>query len=241
MSDKKETVTTPEAEAVISSAKGFWEKNSKVITYVGSAVILLIAGWYSYVNFYKLPKENAAKDMVFSAEKLFDQMAGSGFNKDSVNIVLNGGNLEGTPVTGLLKVISQYGSTETANRARYMAGACYLQIGEFQKAVKYLEEFKGNGADQVQSRAYIMLGHANAELKKTGEALKFYQKAATVNEKDEAMTSDALMLSASYAKAIGQTKEAIDLLTRLKDKYPTSTVVANGEVDKQLASLGQLN
>ena len=164
MSDKKETVTTPEAEAVISSAKGFWEKNSKVITYVGSAVILLIAGWYSYVNFYKLPKENAAKDMVFSAEKLFDQMAGSGFNKDSVNIVLNGGNLEVTPVTGLLKVISQYGSTETANRARYMAGACYLQIGEFQKAVKYL----GTVADDFVLSSVIaeQMAHADCRQKK---------------------------------------------------------------------------
>lgn len=240
MSEKKEITTTPEAEAVISTAKGFWEKNSKVITYVGSAVILLIVGWYSYLNFFKLPKENAAKEMVFSAEKLFDQMASAGFNKDSVNIVLNGGTLEGTQVTGLLKVISQYGSTETANRARYMAGASYLQIGEFQKAIKYLEEFKGNGASQVQSRAYMMLGHANAELKKNSEALSYYKKAASVNEKDDAMTSDALMIAASFAKATGQTKDAIDLFTKLKDKYPTSSVVSNGEVDKQLASLGQV-
>lgn len=239
MSEKKETTITPEAEAVISSAKGFWEKYSKPITYIGSVVILLIAGWYGYKKFYQEPRELKAGEMVFAAEKLFGQMANSGFNKDSVNIVLNGGQLEGAPVTGLLKVISQYGGTETANRARYMAGASYLHIGEYAKAVKYLEEFKANGAEQVENRAYILLGHANAELKKTAEALKYYEKAAGVNDKDETMTSDALMIAASYAKHTGNTQKAVELLKKLKDKYPASGQVSNGEVDKMLGSLGE--
>ena len=95
-------------------------------------------------------------------------MAGSGFNKDSVNIVPMAATRR-NPGYRLLKVISQYGSTETANRARYMA--LLPADRRIPESRQIPEEFKGNGADQVQSRAYIMLGHANAELKKTGEAL----------------------------------------------------------------------
>lgn len=242
MSEKTtNTTVTPEAEVVIKTAKGFWEKYSKMIIIGGSAVILLIAGYYGYMNLVKLPKENSAKEMIFPAEKLFDQMATSGFNKDSVNIVLNGGNLEGSNVTGLLKVISQYGGTEAGNRAKYMAGASYLHIGEYEKAIKYLKDFNGKGAHQIQSRAYLLLGHANAELKKTDDALSFYQKAASVNEKDETMTADALMIAATYASVTGKSKQAIELFTKLKEKYPSNSSVMNGDVDKHLASLGQLN
>ena len=160
------------------------------------------------------------------------------FTKDSVNIALNGGTVDGKNITGLLKIISNYGGTKAGNRAKYMAGASYLHIGEFDKAIKYLKEFDGNGADQVQSKAYLMIGHAYAEKKSTDDALSFYKKAASVNEKDESVTPDALMMAASYAQAIGKSKDAIELYKKLKDNYPTSTVVSNGEVDKQLASLG---
>lgn len=242
MSEKKENLQveiSPEAEVVINKAKGFWENYSKPIIYIGSAVIALILGWYGYQHFIKEPKENSAKEMIFPAEKLFDQMANTGFNKDSVSIVLNGGTLEGNSITGILKVISQYGGTKAGNRARYIAGASYLQIGEYEKAIKYLKEFDGAGANQIQSRAFLMLGHAYAEQKKTTEALDYYKKAASVNEKDEAISADALLTAANYAKYTGKQKDAIDMLNKLKDKYPTSAPVMNGEVDKILASLGQ--
>lgn len=232
------TTATPETNEAIVRAKGFWDKYSKPIIYVGSAVILLIGGFYAYQNFIKLPKEKTANETIFPAEAIFDKMTTGDFTKDSVNIALNGGTVDGKNITGLLKIISNYGGTKAGNRAKYMAGASYLHIGEFDKAIKYLKEFDGNGADQVQSKAYLMIGHAYAEKKSTDDALSFYKKAASVNEKDESVTPDALMMAASYAQAIGKSKDAIELYKKLKDNYPTSTVVSNGEVDKQLASLG---
>ena len=241
MADKNITTTTTTAaeqpEALIR-AKGFWDKFSKPIIYIGSAIIIIAGGWYAYRNFIVLPKEKAASDMIFPAEAIFDKMAGASFNKDSVNLVLNGGNNNGTPVTGILKVISQYGGTPSGNRAKYIAGASYLQIKEFDKAIKYLKEFDGHGADQVQSKAYILLGHAYAEKKSTDEALNYYKKAAAVNTKDESITTVGLLMAASYAQAIGKTKDAIDLYKELKDKYPANAAVASGDVEKQLASLG---
>jgi len=237
-----ETTTRVEYPEAYQRARGFWEKNSKPIIYVGSAIILAIAAWFGYQKFIKEPKETKASEMIFPAENIFARMAQTGFNKDSIGLVINGGRtLDNSNVTGVLKVISNYDGTAAANRANYIAGACYLHIKEFDKAIKYLKEFEGRGADQVESKAYVMLGHAYAEQKKTNEALSYYKKAYTADKKNEFFGADALQLAATYAEATGNSKDAIDLFKQLKEEYPTSTYVQSGEVDKYLAKLGVFN
>ncbi|MBC7934411.1 MAG: tetratricopeptide repeat protein [Rhizobacter sp.] len=238
MAEIKVTETTVETNDTVQTAKGFWDRFSKPIIYVGSAIIVLIGAWYGYKQFIVEPKEREANELVFPAENLFDKMASTGFNKDSVNIVINGGVVEGQKITGVLKVINNFGGTAAGDRAKYMAGAGYLHIKEFDKAVKYLKEFDGNGATQIQSKAYLLLGHAYAEQKKTSDALAAYKKAAGVNEKDEFFAGDALLIAAAYAKETGNSKEAVSLYEQVKEKYPSNIAVQNGDVDKNLASLG---
>src|SRR5262245_13103179 len=87
---------------VVEKMKGFWGKNSRTLIIAGSAVILLIGGYYIYKYMFKLPKEKNASEQIFPAEKLFGKMAvASSYNKDTVNIVMNGDKAKG--VTGLLK------------------------------------------------------------------------------------------------------------------------------------------
>lgn len=236
---KTETVAV-ETNDTVQQAKGFWDRFSKPIIYVGSAIIVLIGAWYGYKKFIVEPKETEANELIFAAESLFDKMATGGFNKDSVNIVINGGDVEGRKVTGVLKVISNFGGTSAGDRAKYIAGASYLHIKEFDKAIKYLKDFDGNDARQVQSKAYIMMGHAYAEQKKTADALSAYKKAASINEKDEFFAADALLVAAAYAGATGNNKEAISLYEQVKEKYPSNIAVQNGDIDKNLARLGVL-
>lgn len=238
MAETKVTETTVETTETVQPAKGFWDRFSKPIIYIGSAIIVLVGAWYGYKKFIVEPKEREANEQLFAAESLFDKMGTIGFNKDSVNIVMNGGDLEGQKITGVLKVISNFGGTKAGDRARYIAGASYLQIKEFDKAIKYLKEFDGNGATQIQSNAFVMLGHAYAEQKKTADALSAYKKAASVNDKDEVFASNALLIAAAYAQTINNNKEAIDLYEKVKEKYPSTNAVQNGDVDKNLARLG---
>lgn len=241
-----ETATTETTKPVtetdtLAAAKGFWDKYSRPIIYVGGAIIVLLVGYLSYKEFVVGPKEIKASEQMFAAENIFDKMAATGFNKDSVNLVINGGELEGKKVVGVLKTINEFGGTEAGNRAKYIAGASYLQIGEFEKAIKYLSDFKGNGATQVESKAYTMIGHAYAEQKKTADALNFYKKAATaLDPKDAAFGGDAYLLAATYADHIGNSKEAVELFKQLQTKFPTSPAVTNGDVDKYLAKFGEV-
>ena len=218
--------------------KNFWDTYSKPIIYAGSALIILLGAYFGYQKLVKEPKEMDAAAIIFPAESLFDKMAQTGFNKDSVNIVLNGGVDNGVNVTGLLKVASKYSGTLNGNRAEYMIGACYLHIKEFDKAIKHLNEYNSNGASQVEIKKYILLGNAYAEQKKTEDALSAYKKAATVNEKDEAFTADALITAAAYADYIGKPKEAIELYQKAQDNFPNFPTVQSGEVEKHLAKLG---
>ncbi len=241
MAENKELNQADESSLVIEKAKNFWTKHSKKIIYIGAALIILSTGWIGYQKFIVEPNEQKANEMIFLAENIFDKMATTNFSKDSVSIALNGGTLDGANVIGLLKVINNYGSTLAANRAKYMVGASYLQLKEFDKAIKYLKDFDGNGADQVQCKAYLMLGHAYAEKNQTEDALSYYKKASSVNKKDEVVTPDALMIAASYAAKIGKTEDAIELFKNLKENYATYISVSNGDVEKQLARLGEFN
>jgi TolA-binding protein len=232
MAEKQVTAPVVESNEIVDRARGFWAQFSKPIIYVGALVILVIGGWLVYKNMFQAPKEVKAADVIFPAEQLFDKMTLGGFNKDSINLVLNGGN--GIP-NGVLKIASNYGGTAAGNRANFIAGACYLHNKDFNKAIKHLKEFSTD-ASQVQTVAYSMLGDAYAELKKNDEAMDYYKKAAAVNTKDEFMTSEALFKAAMFAEYTKKPDEAIKLFQKIKAEYPANT--HNAEIDKYLARQG---
>ena len=235
MAEKQVTVEAVETNDVVVKAQDFWAKFSKPIIYVGSAVILLAGGWFAYKTFVKAPNEAKATDLIFPAEQVFDKMAQGGFNKDSVNLVLNGGN---GVAAGVLKIASNYGGTAAGNRAHYIAGACYLHSGDFNNAIKHLKDFS-TPATQIQAAAYSMLGDAYAELKNNDNAFDYYKKAIDVNPKDEFMTPEAIFKAGLFAESTGKTTEAIAFYKRIKEEYPKNGHA--NEVDKYLARLGVIN
>jgi tetratricopeptide (TPR) repeat protein len=222
MSDKR-TVDTGDQE-VVDKAIGFWEKNSKKIITVSVAVIVIVGGYLGYKNLIQLPKEQKANEELFAAE--------SNFRKDSFNLALNGSG--STP--GFLKVISKYSGTNAANLAHYYAGASYLQMGEYQKAVDQLSDFSAKGAKQVEAKAEGLLGDAYAELKKNDDAITHYKNAGTIFEEDQAISSEYLFRGAMLSEMTGKTDQAIELYQILKDKYPRTD--KGFIVDKYLARLG---
>ena len=145
-------------------------------------------------------------------------------------------NGDGT-AAGALKIISKYSGTNAANLCEYYAGATYLYLKQFDKAVTHLKNFS-TGAWQIQSRAYGMIGDAYAELKKNSDALDYYKKAAYVNEKDEFTSTEFLFRAGLFAESIGKKKDAIELYKKIKVDYPTSDKAAN--IDRYLARLGEV-
>ena len=228
------TVTDP-----IEKMRGFWFNYSKPVMYIGSAIIVILAGWLVYKYMFKVPKEEKANDAVFVTQKYFADFSNQP-GSDSTKALLAAKILNGDGRNdGALKIINKYSGTAAANLCEYYAGACYLHLHQYAKAIKFLNDFHADGATQIKSRAYGMIGDANAELNKNDEALDYYKKAGNVNSKDDFTSSEYLFRAALFAQSIGKTKEAVDLFKKIKDEYPLSEKAA--DVDRYLAKLGEFS
>ena len=140
---------------------------------------------------------------------------------------------------GFEKIISQYGGTDAGNLAKFYAGACYLKLGDNAKAAKYLGDFS-TSAKQIQARAYKLLGDADANLGKNGDALNAYKKAAHEFEEDDVNASEYLFTAAYFAdRVMNDKKEAIDLYKELRKKYPNTQF--GFEAEKYLGQAGVYN
>jgi tetratricopeptide (TPR) repeat protein len=213
-----------DSRAPIDNVKGFWEKYSRTIVMVSGAIIILAGGYLSYVNFYKNPNEEKAREELFRAEM--------NFRKDSLSLALKGD--ASTP--GFLKVISKYGGTASGNIAHLYAGECYLHLGDFKNAVSQLEDFDDNGARQLGAKAKGLLGDAYSELKQNDKAVSAYRKAASLFEEDPAMSSEYLFRAALLLEIGGKTTEAGEAYAELRKKFPRTEKGFLAE--KHLARLG---
>ncbi len=203
----KEQVQHVQVNDPLIKARAYWIKYQKPILGVVTGIILIIAGWYAYQNWFVQPKEDQAEDAIFKAQQYFAM--------DSLKQALNG---DGTS-KGFLYIIKNYDGTKTGNLAHYYAGVCYLRTGDFNKAVENLKDFSTD-AKQVQMMAYGCLGDAYSELKKNDEALDYYKKAASYFESDETNSAEYLFRAALLEETLGKNKEAVDLYKQLKEKFP---------------------
>lgn len=205
-------------------AQDFWSKNSKPIVYGLTAVILVVGGFFIYSNYFKDPAEKQANDAIWKAQQLY--------KVDSFSLALNGN----ATTQGFLKVISKHGSTKAGNLAKFYAGSCYLQLGDYNNAVKYLKDFSSS-LPEIQLRATGLLGDAYAELGKKEEAVENYKKAGRMMEKDNYSSPEYLFRAGYLYESMNKNAEAIEMYKELKAKYPNTQRAF--EIDKYLARLGE--
>jgi TolA-binding protein len=221
-------VQTSSEERVVAGAQQFWSKNSKSILIVLAVVVLGVGGFFAYNYFVKGPEELKASEAVWKAEEYF--------RNDSAKLALNGDGIN----QGFLKVISKYGGTKTGNRAKFYAGACYLQLGDFNNAIKYLKDFS---SDEVvaEMRANGLLGDAYSELGKKEDAISYYKKAGAAFPEDEINSPEYLFRAALLLADAGKTQDAVALARQIKDKYPRSVMPemqGGQDIDKYLGKWG---
>ncbi len=204
----------------------YWEDNNKKILIGLGIILLLVGGILAYKNLVSEPNEEKASEAIFRAQEYF--------SKDSLKLALNGDNIN----PGFLKVISRYDGTKAGKLAHFYAGASYLRLGDFNNAVKYLKDFSTD-SKQIQARATSLLGDAYSELGKKEEAASEYSKAGKAFEVDDYNSPEYLFRAGYLYESLGKNKEAIDMYTIIKQKYPRSE--RGNEIDKYLARLGVVN
>ena len=202
-----------------------WERYGKQASYVLIAIVVIVGGYIGYRKWVAEPNEKQAGAAMFRAEQYYQM--------DSARLALNGDNIN----YGFLKVIARYGGTRAANLASFYAGSCYLKLGDFNNAVKYLKDFS-TSVKIIQERDYGLLGDAYSELNRKEEAAEQYKKAGSYFEKDELFSPEYLFRSGYLYESMGKTQEAITMYKMIKEKYPQSQ--RGVEIDKYLARLGAL-
>ncbi|OWY24448.1 tetratricopeptide repeat protein [Sphingobacteriales bacterium UPWRP_1] len=203
-----------------SKAEHFIHDNRNRILLVVGVVALVLALFFGFNNIYLPGQEKSAQADMFVAQQYF--------KKDSFNLALNGdGN---NP--GFLQIIDDYsGMTNAANLSNYYAGICYLNLGKFDEAVKYLSKFSSDDP-LIGAIAYGALGDAYSELGKMDKAIDNYEKAANTS-KDEFSAPLNLMKAGLAMETQGNYKGAKGLYEEIKKSYPESQ--QGREIDKYIA------
>ena len=225
MSEIKHPAHLEEEKNPVAELRQTWDHYGKRVSYLLIAIVILVGGYLGYRSWIAEPNEKQAVAAMFRAEQYY--------RMDSARLALNGDNIN----YGFLKVIARYGGTRAANLASFYAGSCYMKLGDFNNAIKYLKDFS-TSVEILQERDYGLLGDAYSELNRKEEAAEQYKKAGTYFEKDELFSPEYLFRSGYLYESMGKTQDAITMYKMIKDKYPQSQ--RGVEIDKYLGRLGAL-
>ena len=212
-------------EQALNNQEQFFLKYRKQILIAVAAILLIIAGCLAYKTFVAEPRENKASTAMAKAQEMF---AERDFQK-----ALNGDKTN----EGFLSVIENYGGTDAANLAKGYAGLCYAQMGKWQEAVKYLEDFSPK-SDAIISPAIVgALGNAYANTGKVDEAISTLKEAASMadsrSESVNNTTSPTYLLQAArLLESQKKTDEALKIYKQIKEKYVNSA--AAQDIDKYI-------
>lgn len=221
-STTKEVFETLDSSA--SKAEEFVANNQKVIFGIIAVVAIGLLGYLGFDKFITTPKHQEAMNEMFTAQQYFDQ-AVNGTEKDSLyTLSLNGG--EGK--LGMVDIIDQYSGTDAANMANYYAGTAYLNLKDYQNAIKYLGDFSSNDK-MLGPIAKGGMGDAFMQLNQPEEALEYYEKAISHNTNDFT-TPMYLIKAANVAISLGDNSKALTYLKRIKDEFSKSAEASQVEV-----------
>jgi tetratricopeptide (TPR) repeat protein len=188
----KQEVINP-ASAGLEKAVNYFQQNKKSLTIIGGAIVVLIAAFFAYINFYKAPREQKAAKAIWKAQYYFEI--------DSFATALNGDG----EYLGFKEIADNYSGTETGNLANYYAGMCYMHLGEM-----------------LMSLAHGAAGDAYMELGNVEKAISKYEKAID-NSDNNYTTPRFLKKAALALELQGKFDKAAKYYERILNDYEVSS------------------
>ncbi len=192
----------------ISSVEKFFEENGKALSTAVIALFVIVGGYIGYLKFYQEPRELEAQNEIYPAQQLFEA--------DSLKQAVEGFN--GKP--GFLSIAADYSGTNAGEMANYYAGISYLRLGEYDNAIRLLDDFSTD--DPILSVvAKGSIGDAFLELNQSEEALDYYKKAVSVNANDFVVPF-YLLKAGMLAENLAKNDAALKFYQRIKADFPES-------------------
>lgn len=216
MANKKKTEDQfAQVEQALTKTEQYIEDNQKSIMIIIGAIVGIVILFNAYQKLYIEPLEKEAQIEIYMAELYFQ--------KDSFDLALNGDG----QYLGFLDVANDFSSTKIGNLANYYAGICYLNIGEYENAIEYLEEFSSDDII-LSSLALGCSGDAYMELGDINNALEAYEDA--VKNSNNKFTSPRFMMKLAMTHELnGDYSKALDIYNTIKSDYKDSSEAAGIE------------
>lgn len=208
--NKKEEETLVDLVEAKETATDFFEKNQNLIIGGVAALCIIVGGYLIYKFLVKEPAEKAAMSAMYKAESQFAQ--------DSFAVALDN---PGDGYKGFLDIIEEYGSTKAGNLSKYYAGISYLNLGNFEATIEYLQDFSPSGKITPIMK-FGALGDAQSELGNFDKALDNYKKAAFSTD-NNFLGPYYLMKYGKLSEKQGNKAEALKAYSKIKSDYPLST------------------
>ncbi len=221
----KDIEVNKDLNAVVDKANKFFDnkKNKALVFGIGGVIALVIVAVAGY-NYYITNQNKTAQEELFQAQFYFEA--------DSLSLALNG---DGNSY-GFLEILDEFPRTKAANLANFYAGASYLQLGDYDGAIRYLKAFSSNDY-LLQARAYALIGDAFMEQDDFESATNYYEKAADYKP-NEYFTPVYLKKLALALEQSENFAEAIKTYDLIESKYVQSRQVDDAK--KQKARLSAL-
>ena len=170
---------------------------------------LIFIGVHLYNKHVDAKNEEAAtkiaKGQEYFAQGNFDQ-------------ALNGDNA-GYP--GFVKIASQYSNTKTGNVANLYAGLAYYYKADYDKAIKYLEEFDTQDDALISNNAIAALGNCYAKKGNIDKAISLLKDAAD-RANNPIVSPYCLVQAGELLESQGKADEALKLYEKVKNDFPES-------------------
>jgi len=206
--------TLEEVNESLTSAAQRIEDNKKYINWalIAIAVIALLA--IGYIYGIRNPNLEKAKNEIGDAD--LELMMGD----------------QDKALTDYEKVAAAY-SNKTAERAHLNAAILLYEKGEYEKAIKHLEDFSPAG-NLVGPASQSLLGDCYVNLKKLDKALSAYDKAISLAGGNELYAPAFMIKKATVLHEQKKFADEAAIYQEIKDKYYSYTRQAGFDVDKYL-------
>ncbi len=195
-------------EQALGRTEQFIENNQKIIIYVIVGIVLIVLGYFGYKNYIYKPKVQEAAANMHQAERYFEQ--------DSMKLALYG---DGNNF-GFLYIIDEYSGTPASNLAHYYAGIAFLNLSEYDNAIKHLKSFSSDDII-ISALAQGAMGDAYVQKGNIEKGIKYYLKAAS-NKKDSFNSPVFLMKAGIAYEELGKYKEALEVYKDIQTNFSDS-------------------
>ncbi len=190
---------------------------------IGAAAIVVIVGGYFLMGYYNNIDNNEANLQLAKVMKVYD----AGRYQEAID------GMPGTKITGLKKIVDDFGSTQNGENAKIYLANAYYNLGKFDEALAAYEDYSGD-TPLLQAAAYAGIAACYEAKNNLEEAAGYYVKASKVSEETVLNPQYLLFAGIDYIK-LGKTEEAKEILRSIKRDYSKSPF--GRDVDKYLAQV----